>query len=256
MVEVSGNTFLGMGVEVRETPIASLGQQSTIGTLPDDVLLEIFISYLDESLHFRQYSWYALAQVCQRSRSVIAASPRYLGLQIICTTSRPARYLMSGWPALPIAILHTGKRDHTPTKPGMRGVDNIVAAFEHSNRVDIKLSDVPNWQLERLVAAMQKPFPKLTSLDIGEEDKDRYYYDYCEMPPPVIPDSFLGGSAPCLRSLRLDGISFPGLPKLLLSSHDLVDLHLWDIPSPVYLTPEEIALLLSNETPRVTENQI
>ena len=91
---------------------------------------------------------------------------------------------------------HTGKRDRTPTEPGMKGVDNVIATLEHNNHVfDIKLSDVPNWQLERFVAAMQKPFPKLTSLDIGEEDRDRYYHDYCQTPPPVIPDSFLGGSA-------------------------------------------------------------
>ena len=70
------------------------------------------------------------------------------------------RYLMSGWPALHIAILHTGERDRTLTKPGMKGV---IAALEHYNRVfDIKHSDVPRWQLEQFVAAMQKPFPKLT----------------------------------------------------------------------------------------------
>ena len=50
--------------------------------------------------------------------------------------------------------------------------------------------------------------------------------------------------------------SWTTVPKLLLSFHDLVDLHLWDISSPVYLTPEEIATCLSNETPQATENQI
>jgi hypothetical protein len=90
---------------------------------------------------------------------------------------------------------------------------------------------------------MQKPFPELTSLDIGAADKFSYFHR--RTPPPVFPDSFLGGSAPCLRSLRLDGIPFPGLPKLLLSSHDLVDIHLWDIPSSAYISSAELATCLS-----------
>jgi hypothetical protein len=236
MVEVSGNMllFFGIGVELSDTPAASLSQQSTIGTLPDDVLLEIFKSYLEEPF---RYAWCTLAKVCQRWRHVIAASPRYLDLQIICTTGDPVRDLMSEWPALPIAILHSGEL----YRPGVEIMDNIIAALKHNNRVfEIKLSDVPSWQLERLVAAMQEPFPELTSLVISAAENDFLF----RMPPPF-PDSFLGGSAPRLKSLHLDGIPFPGLPKLLLSSHNLVDIYLWDIPSSVYFTPEEMATCLS-----------
>jgi hypothetical protein len=125
-------------------------------------------------------------------------------------------------------------------------MNNVIAALEHNNRVsDIKLSDVPSWQLERFVAAMQKPFPELTSLDIGAVSKERYpdLRPDRQTRPPVFPD-FVLGSAPCLQSLRLDGIPFLGLPKLLLSSQNLVDFHPWDTPS-VYFTPEEIATCLS-----------
>jgi hypothetical protein len=120
-------------------------------------------------------------------------------------------------------------------------------ALEHNNRVFyIDLYGVPSWQLERLVAAMQKPFPELTILKIGAADKEAYVdSEFGRKPPPVFPDSFLGGSAPCLKSLRLNGIPFPGLPTLLLSSHDLVNIHLWDIPPPSYFTPEEMATCLS-----------
>ena len=165
------------------------------------------------------------SQVCQRWRHLIVASPRYLDLGIICTTSTPLKYLMSGWPALPITIRrHTDDNDLAP-ESGADGIDNIIAALEHNDLViDIKLSDVPSWQLELFVAAMQKPFPELTSLDIGAADKFSYFHS--RPPPPVFPNSLLGGSAPRLRSLRLDGIPFPGLPKLLLSSHGLVDIHL------------------------------
>ena len=83
---------------------------------------------------------------------------------------------------------------------------------------------------------MQVPFPELTDLRFWIYENDD---------TPVIPDSFLGGSAPPLRSLRLDSISFPGLPKLLLSTTHLVELHLYDIPHPGYISPKVMVALLS-----------
>jgi hypothetical protein len=63
--------------------------------------------------------------------------------------------------------------------------------------------------------------------------------------PPVIPDSFLDRSAPRLRTFTLDGIPFPGLPKLLLSSNHLVRLWLSNIPRSWYISPEAMGTLLS-----------
>jgi len=102
-------------------------------------------------------------------------------------------------------------------------VDHIIVALEHHSCVsDTKLSDVLSLQLERFVAAMQKPFPELTSLDIGTADKKNYFPR--RTPPQAFTGSFLGGSpsAPCLPSLCLDGILLPRLPKLLLFSHILL----------------------------------
>jgi hypothetical protein len=62
----------------------------------------------------------------------------------------------------------------------------------------------------------------------------------------VIPDLFLGGSAPPLQFLDLDGIPFPGLPKLLLSADHLGCLSLSDIPHSGYISPEAIVALLCN----------
>jgi len=75
---------------------------------------------------------------------------------------------------------------------------------------------------------MQVPFPELTDLRLHS----------CGQWPPVISDSFLGGSAPGLRSVSLCGIPFPGLPKLLLSANHLVELALSDIPVSGYISPE------------------
>ncbi len=42
----------------------------------------------------------------------------------------------------------------------------------------------------------------------------------------IIPDSFSGGSAPCLQEIWLHAIPFPGLPKLLLFPTHLTEIHL------------------------------
>jgi hypothetical protein len=60
-----------------------------------------------------------------------------------------------------------------------------------------------------------------------------------------VPDSILGGSAPSLEKLRLDRISFPGLPKLLLSATHLVQLELYYIPHSGYISPEVMVTCLS-----------
>ncbi len=65
---------------------------------------------------------------------------------------------------------------------------------------------------------------------------------------PIVPESFLGGSAPRLRRLSLNHTPFPGLPNLLLSATHLVDLHLWRIPNSGYFTPEAIVTGLSTST--------
>ena len=62
---------------------------------------------------------------------------------------------------------------------------------------------------------------------------------------PILLDSFLGGSAPLLRHLGLDGVPFPGLTRLLLSATSLVNLRLWDLPPSGYIPPEAIVTNLS-----------
>ena len=139
---------------------------------------------------------------------------------------------MDVWPALPLVV-----RDDMSQYP-ISGMDNIVAVLGQSNRVcDVYLAGLAGWQLEEVLAAMQVPFPELTDLvlSLAEDHK----------PVPVIPDSFLDGSAPCLRNFDLEGIPFPGLPKLLLSATHLVSLRLFNIPHSVYISPEAIVALIS-----------
>ena len=169
--------------------------------------------------------------MCQRWRNLVFASPRRLDLQLRCTQKRPVREMLDIWPALPIVISGNG----FPTSGG----DNITAALERNDRVCV----IDLWGdlttiLSRSAAAIQKPFPVLFDVDLRSNG---------EWVAPVS-DSFLGGSAPSLRSIRLDAIPFPGIRKLLSSANDLVHLDLWDIPDSGYISPEMMLVSLSSLT--------
>jgi hypothetical protein len=84
---------------------------------------------------------------------------------------------------------------------------------------------------------MQVPFPALTDLKL--------VLNKAFETVTVIPDSFLGGSTPRLQRLHLEGISFPGLPKVLWSATDLVSLQLWDLPHSYYISPDVMVTCLS-----------
>jgi hypothetical protein len=203
--------------------------------LPDDVLLEIFDFDVDMGEYFesqRIQEWITLVHVCRRWRSVVFQSPRRLNLQLLCTAKTPARDTLDIWPPFPLIIYD---RD---TEPGE--VDNITAALEHNDRVcQISLLSRPELKYITDLAAMHKPFPELTGLELGVLGNK---------PGPILPDSFLGGTAPRLRSLDLEGIPFPGLPKLLLSATHLVYLYLYYIPHSGYFPPEAMANSLSGLT--------
>ena len=99
----------------------------------------------------------------------------------------------------------------------------------------VSLVGFAGWQLEQVLAAMEAPFPELTDLYLRSDGETL----------PVIPDSFLDGSAPRLQIFTLEGIPFPGLPKLLLSATHLVELTLYDTPHSGYISPEAIVVLIS-----------
>jgi hypothetical protein len=178
--------------------------------------------------------WLSLVQVCRRWRSLVFASPRRLNLRVFCTPRTLARATLDVWPALPLVI----EGDVNSSSD----TDNVVATLGHSNRVcQIFLWNLGSWPLEEVFAAMEVPFPELTDLGLFS----KVSFDETLTPLPVIPDSFLGGSAPRLRHFELDGIPFPGLPKLLLSAANLVHLWLRNIPHSGFFSPEAIVALLS-----------
>jgi hypothetical protein len=116
------------------------------------------------------------------------------------------------WPPLPIVIKVNSHE--------LQGVQNVIAALKHSDRVCritfSTPSDVTRSEMVNILEAMQQPFPALARLHLWSQD----------VPAPVAPTSFSGGSAPRLEALSLDGIPFPELRKLLLSTTHLVCLDL------------------------------
>ena len=110
-------------------------------------------------------------------------------------------------------------------------VDNIISVLKLTDRVcKINLDGVTESKMEEICTVMLEPFPDLTDLRLGADPE-------VDAVPPL-PDSFLGGSAPRLRSLTLEFIPFPALPKLLFSAAHLVLLHLLYIPDSGYISPE------------------
>ena len=205
-----------------------------IDILPDEVLLEMFDFNMDMypfyGIKTHAEAWQTLVHVCRRWRSLVLGSPRRLNLRLYCTPSTPAKDNLDVWPALPLII--EGIVDISTTS------ENIISALGQSDRVrqvDLQLS---SRNLERVLAAMQVPFPELTRIQLLFLLSD-------DETPPVIPDSFLGGSATRLQSLQLLGIPFPGLPKLLSSATHLVYLELSNLPHSGYISPEAMVDLLS-----------
>ena len=212
----------------------------SINWLPDDVLLEIFDYFCADKYERKKREiekWQPLVHVCRRWRTVVFGSPRRLNLRLFCKHETPVRFMLDVWPALPLVICDMPFYG-SPYSPiwDIAHLYNTIALLKHSDRVcRIDLFGVPNPHMEEVLAAMQEPFPELTSLELWSNNKTE----------AVIPDSFLGGSAPRLQCLRLNCLPFPGLPKLLLSATHLAELSLEDIPHSGYILPEMMATALS-----------
>jgi hypothetical protein len=223
-----------------------------INSLPDEVLLIIFafcrvVTLKCQDELFLEYPWpgpwpliwHELTEVCQRWRYIMFSSPLRLDLRIYCTNHNSVK-LLDVWPPFPIEVYPR------------RYDDNIIAALEHHNRVRQIDIGLPRSQpeLERFTTIMQEPFPTLTSLSIWSESEPQAQ---AEGPPAdgslvgQLPDTFLAGSAPRLRSLTLTGVPFPTLPQLLssLSFNDLSTLWLQDIPNLGYISPDAMVTGLS-----------
>ena len=132
-------------------------------------------------------------------------------------------------PAFPIVV-----EDTYPDYAAPDDEDNVIAALEHADRVcDLQLKAISS-KLGKVATVMRDPFPVLTRLYISSDGTAQ-----------VFPGGFLGGSAPSLQTVHLDGIPFPSFPTFLMSASDLVTLQLWRIPPAGYISPEALVVGLA-----------
>ena len=206
-----------------------------IDHLSDDLLIYIFKLYQREfdDNHDRYYTWrwLAIVHACKRWRRIIFAWPHHIDVRLYCKSGTAVTKALDVWPNLPISI--SSWSDHLNDSDG----SDLIAALEHRDRiVGIDFSwGLSNIRLERCAALMQESFPFLRTLLL-----------HCySVNPPVMTDAFLGGSAPRLQELILKNIPFPTLPKLLLSAHGLVELHLEYFASTAYISSDVMATCMS-----------
>jgi len=204
----------------------------TIDILPDEGLLEIFSFYLVEASDHIE-PWFPLVHVCRRWRSIVFASPHRLDVRVFYTPARRVKAMLDIWPNLPIHISAHGYK----ASRWYGEKENLIAALEHTDRIcQIQFHAFSSSELERILSAMQKPFPALTRLAISGSPS---------MPMTVFPQAFLGGSARHLQSCNLWDVGFPGIRKLLLTANHLVTLRLWHIPHSMCASPGEMATCVS-----------
>ena len=210
--------------------------RKTIEVLPEDVLLEIFDFYrLDamEESEGRPWKWHRLAHVSRKWRHVVFGSPRRLGLRILCEYGAPIGSILASWPTLPLVakFIANCKSKRIPR--------NVMVALRRPDRLcEIDLH-VTSSMLAPIIEATQKPCQKLESIRITVQ--------VFIGPSIQVGKAFLGGSAPHLREIKLDGIAFPfpSIQQVLLSTNNLVELYLAKIPNDAYFSPNDLVTGLS-----------
>ena len=208
--------------------------------LPDDTLLEIFDFYRMKAMkqtraHGRSWKWHRLAHVCRRWRHVISTSPRRLGLQILCKSGASIERALDFWGTLPVVVRFNRRK----IKSLPQNIRMALCRPDRVREIDLGLTRTA---FISIVDAIKKPFQTLESIRITIKDATG--------PSLLFHNAFLGGSAPCLREIRLDGISFPfpELNRIISSTNNLVELRLSRIPKAGYFSAEALVTALSAST--------
>ena len=204
--------------------------------LSEDTLLDIFDFYRLDAMKQpgkRPWKWHRLAHVCQKWRHIISMSPRRLDLRITCENEAPIESILRSWPTLPLVVRIDASRKskHLPR--------NVVVALHRPDRLCEIYLDVTSSMTRPIVEAIQKPFRALESIRITVRNATG--------PSILVRNAFLGGSAPHLREIELDGIAFPfsAIRQVLLSTNNLVELRLSKIPNDVYFSTDGLVTALS-----------
>jgi hypothetical protein len=212
----------------------------SINILPDEILLQVFQFYRADSLDpvSGTWGWQRLVHVCRAWRRTILESQNALDLRLLCTERTPVRRTIDVWPRLPIIIEYRHVPNAISESAIPKDLGDLVAALRHNVRVCRITLSLTGPLVETVTSAMRQPYPMLTYLRVqlaGDAASS----------PALLPDGFLGGQAPRLQKMWLDGIRFPSLPKFLLGASGLVELRLDKIPDTWGISPQTLASCLS-----------
>ena len=154
---------------------------------------------------------------------------------------------MDVWPRLPIIIEYRSPPSAISQSAIPEDLGDLVAALRHHGRVCRVTLSLTGPLVGSVTSAMLQPFPMLTYLRVQSCGD--------AAPSPALPDGFLGGLAPRLQKIWLEGIRFPSLPKFLLGASGLVELRLDKIPDTWDISPKTLARCLST-LPKLTSLSI
>ena len=217
--------------------------ENWIEVLPEDVLLVIFDFYRlysTKKSRRRPWKWHRLAHVCRKWRHVISRSTRRLGLQILCECTAPIGDILDSWPTLPLVVkFWAGKPLRRRVRRAGFKFGNLMIALRYPDRLyEIDLH-VTSSMLASIIEVTQKPCQVLEIIRITVKAPTSSSILDCS--------AFLGGSAPHLREIKLDGVPLPftQIRQVLLSTNDLVELHLANIPNDVCFSPSDLVTGLS-----------
>ncbi|KAI9509601.1 hypothetical protein F5148DRAFT_735539 [Russula earlei] len=205
---------------------------TTIDTLPDDILLEVFDRYrlVSAGDWSRLQGWYKLAHTCRRWRRLVFASSLRLSLQLRCTFGTPVVDMISHFLPYPLVLDYGPRLLKTWTTEDEHG---LLFALQLLSRVKEIMLSASLSTLTEMTAVMVEAAPMLEHLTLHSQSTEL-----------VLPKSFLNGNAPQLRHLILTGVSLAGLSPLLSSSTSLVSLVLERVPSRAYFSPDSLIALI------------
>src|SRR5712672_2540428 len=214
----------------------------TIQSLPNEVLLFVFsfhrlLSSTNNCPPAVAWRWHILAHVCQRWRHLIFGSLHHLGARLVIPRNS-LKTPSDSWPILPVSVWYESEDCMSSEQEA-----KAVAAFENSDRIREISLPVTMVYLFWGHLRNKKSFQELEHLVLSES---RRFFS-----PTALPYEFLGGPSPRrLRNILLNGVHLPTLPQLLLSSRDLVSLHLgyYTLTCNGFISPEVLSTSLSATT--------
>ena len=175
---------------------------------------------------------------CRKWRhSIVYESQQALYLRLFCTHGTPVLKSLYCWPALPIVVHYGGSLEEDLPTP--EDEDNIMAALKQPHRV-ISISLIVTRRLQERLSTIESPFLNLEHLVLLSRDRER---------PLIKPIAFRSRQwGTRLRTLHLIRIAVLGLPKLLCSSRNLVDLQLHEVLYPLSFSTEALTVVLLGMT--------